>query len=95
MRRHTVIALLLGLSVACGPPPISEECVPVDEHLGTVVHWCDGIFHPRTIPIWPGWRASAEPVRAASLLANPSERANLGRDVVVKSGCFGHWSSFI
>ena len=41
------LPLVLALSGACGPPQASEECVPIDEHLGTNVHWCDGIFLPK------------------------------------------------
>ena len=51
-RRLYVPLFLLASVVGCGPPEVEQQCVPIDEKLGTVSHqWCDGEPYPITL-LW-------------------------------------------
>ena len=42
-RRYNGMLVLLASTLSCGPASIEQDCVPLDEKLGTISHqWCDG-----------------------------------------------------
>ena len=52
--RRGIFALLIATLVSCGPPDVTPDCVPVDEHIGTSgILWCDGQPFPIDLE-WQG-----------------------------------------
>lgn len=64
MQKPLFVPLVLGLAVACGPPPASgDQCIPTDELLGNPAErlWCGGLWKPQDDPdlIWKDEPAGA------------------------------------